>query len=263
MPTPWVNHPASSTTPIRAEQINQPLTRLIRRVDPDVPGKRTVDNEWLVLWHPEWEWTGNGLVMVGSNQADGDIGTVFRTNLLGQQPEKLIPPGNPLYGRSQSDPSHGCVDFPFEGRYAFVVCRPENLDPRCTGDLTQSDVYAWVAPTQALTRLTDNLLWDADPYYNHDRSQVIFCRQTGPQFEFGIFKRVPDASSPEVVITNDPRVTNGSPAYPARTGPVLYFPRFPSPPSDRRRIWQVNEDGTGMSQITVGAGAYDDEYPAI
>ncbi len=204
---------------------------------------------WTQQGHAEWSPDGQRLAMFGSAGATLQI---FLTDARAQNAVKLTDRPGITTDVSWS-PDGTRVLF---NSCAATPCAAVNYE-----------IFSMPAVAgAAATRLTSNTVADFDPYYSPDGRRIAWLARVDPAAfplpggNLGAWAiRVSDLDGNNVRdLINDGQV-NSKPAW-SLDGQTVYFHRM-VPPDYRFRVFRINVDGTGLTELTRGA-AGNSEYPS-
>lgn len=214
-------------------------------------------NGWLAHGHGEWSPDGTKIAMFGALSAGR--AEIFVTNAVGQSPVQYTnrngwntdvswsPNGNTLL-------FNGCVNP--------AVCQPANYE-----------IFAMsAAPLAAATQITSDTRADYDAYFSPDGGTIAWLINVDPtanvipnsttalgRWGIGMVDISPTGalSNPRFLI-NDGHI-NSKPAW-SLDGQTIFFHRM-VPPDYRFRVFKINPNGTGLTELTPGATG-NSEHPS-
>jgi Tol biopolymer transport system component len=212
------------------------------------------ENGWTAQGHGEWSPDGSKIAMFGSVGAALEI---FVTNACGKNPVQYTNRGGVNTDVSWSP--NGQVLL-FNGCASPTLCQPANYE-----------IYAMAAtPLAAAQQITNDNLADYDAYYSPDGTKVAWLVNVDPTANvipgtttaLGRWAiRIGNVGSPASTFTyviNDGHI-NSKPAW-SLDSQTLFFHRM-VPPDYRFRVFRINPDGTGLTELTPGA-AGNSEHPS-
>jgi Tol biopolymer transport system component len=215
---------------------------------PTVLRAKNADN-WTQQGHAEWSPDGARIAMFGSV---GATLQVFITDAQGKNPVQYTNRAGINTDVSWSRDSstllfNGCPTSP------------------CTA--LDFEVYSMPAkPFSTATRITNDRVADYDPYFSPDGKSMAWLSTINPTaFPVGTANlgqwaiRIANADGTGIRdLINDGQV-NSKPAWSTDSN-TIFFHRM-EPPDYRFRIFKINKDGTGLTELTKGATG-SSEYPS-
>jgi Tol biopolymer transport system component len=205
---------------------------------------------WTMQGHGEWSPDGTRIAMFGSA---GTALEIFVTDAMGAHPVQYTHRGGVNTDVSWSPDGtklllNGCPGTP---------CVPANYE-----------IYAMPSVAFAdATRLTTDSVASYDPYFSPDGQQLAWLVNVDPNANvipgtgtsLGRWAiRIADAGGNARYLIDDGNI-NSKPAW-SRDGQTIYFHRM-VPPDYRFKVFRIARDGTGLTDITLGAAGIS-EHPS-
>lgn len=210
------------------------------------------EDGWTMQGHGEWSPDGSKIAMFGSVGAALEI---FVTDANGKNPVQYTNRGGINTDVSWAPDGstllfNGCVDP--------AVCTPANYE-----------LYIMQAtPLASPGRMTFDNLADYDPYYSPDGNKVAWLVNVDPTANvipgtntaLGRWAiRIGTVGVTSSYLIDDGNI-NSKPAW-SLDGQTLYFHRMVPADGYRFRVFKINPDGTGLTELTPGATG-NSEHPS-
>lgn len=214
------------------------------------------EDGWSMQGHGEWSPDGSKIAMFGSAGAALEI---FVTDANGKNPVQYTSRGGVNTDVSWSPDGTKLL---FNGCPSAATCAPANYE-----------IYVMDAtPLSAATPITNDGLADYDPYFSPDGTKIAWLVNVDPTANvipltitaLGRWAiRIADADtggdiSNASYLIDDGNI-NSKPAW-SLDGQTIFFHRM-VPPDYRFRVFSIQPNGTGLTELTPGATG-NSEHPS-